>query len=362
MLPPDVGSQKNHSRTVLLATDNRNSVIAEVVDGKTNQMVYSAFGYLSAEQEVTTRLGFNGELREAQSCWYLLGNGYRAYNPRLMRFHSPDSWSPFGRGGLNPYMYCVGDPVNRSDPTGHSPLFPGLPIGLRKFVSRSGRFLFGGSGVTGPSRRRALNATADIEDLASPMRPEDDGFLPAIGRTSIFVGMAPAPQGNNSPRFTSVEPDRRTYPGYAAGAIASGSSSSGWSGSRSGSSRAVNRQSSRRNSSSGVGDPPPRYENPPDYDEAMQYWDADTFAASQPSQIFVVNRVSDLRSQYGSLHPPPLEHRAPPPPPPPPPRSRSPSPPTSRDSTPPRSRNPSGGNNAPNLSGLGPALRFIRRR
>jgi hypothetical protein len=49
----------------------------------------------------------------------LLGNGYRAYNPRLMRFHSPDSWSPFGGGGLNAYMYCVGDPVNRSDPTGH---------------------------------------------------------------------------------------------------------------------------------------------------------------------------------------------------------------------------------------------------
>ncbi|WP_263597304.1 RHS repeat-associated core domain-containing protein [Pseudomonas fluorescens] len=64
-------------------------------------------------------MGFNGELREARIGWYLLGNGYRAYNPILMRFHSPDSWSPFGRGGLNAYMYCVGDPVNFSDPTGH---------------------------------------------------------------------------------------------------------------------------------------------------------------------------------------------------------------------------------------------------
>lgn len=36
-----------------------------------------------------------------------------------MRFHSPDSWSPFGGGGLNAYMYCMGDPVNRVDPTGH---------------------------------------------------------------------------------------------------------------------------------------------------------------------------------------------------------------------------------------------------
>ncbi|RMU75656.1 hypothetical protein ALP24_200133 [Pseudomonas syringae pv. aptata] len=36
-----------------------------------------------------------------------------------MRFNSPDSMSPFGKGGMNAYAYCAGDPVNRSDPTGH---------------------------------------------------------------------------------------------------------------------------------------------------------------------------------------------------------------------------------------------------
>lgn len=50
---------------------------------------------------------------------YLLGNGYRAYNPVLMRFNRPDNLNPFGEGGLNAYAYCAGDPVNRSDPTGH---------------------------------------------------------------------------------------------------------------------------------------------------------------------------------------------------------------------------------------------------
>ncbi|SDW89091.1 RHS repeat-associated core domain-containing protein [Pseudomonas syringae] len=63
--------------------------------------------------------GFNGELLDSVTGHYPLGNGYRAYNPVLMRFNSPDSLSPFGKGGLNAYAYCAGDPVNRSDPSGH---------------------------------------------------------------------------------------------------------------------------------------------------------------------------------------------------------------------------------------------------
>jgi RHS repeat-associated protein len=106
-------------RTTLLAADNSLSIIGAIVDGKHNPIAYSAYGEQSAQQEDKARLGFNGQIREARIGWYLLGNGYRAYNPRLMRFHSTDSWSPFGGGGLNAYMYCVGDPVNRSDPTGH---------------------------------------------------------------------------------------------------------------------------------------------------------------------------------------------------------------------------------------------------
>lgn len=73
----------------------------------------------SAPQAIAAHLGFNGELCERKIGWYLLGNGYRAYNPTLMRFHSPDSWSPFRKGGVNAYMYCAGDPRSFTDPTGH---------------------------------------------------------------------------------------------------------------------------------------------------------------------------------------------------------------------------------------------------
>ena len=107
------------SHTLLLATDSKNSVLTEVAGSKLNPIAYSVYGKQSGRQEINGRLGFNGELRETRLGWYLLGNGYRAYSPVLMRFHSPDSLSPFGKGGLNAYMYCVGDPVNFSDPTGH---------------------------------------------------------------------------------------------------------------------------------------------------------------------------------------------------------------------------------------------------
>lgn len=67
------------------------------------------------------RLYFNGELLDTRTGHYLLGLGYRVYNPVLMRFHSPDTQSPFERGGVNAYAYCLGDPVNLIDPDGHAP-------------------------------------------------------------------------------------------------------------------------------------------------------------------------------------------------------------------------------------------------
>ncbi|MDR0279664.1 MAG: RHS repeat-associated core domain-containing protein [Paucimonas sp.] len=66
------------------------------------------------------RQGFNGELPDPVTGHYLLGNGYRAYSSVLMIFLQPDSWSPFGAGGLNAYQYCLGDPLNHRDPTGHA--------------------------------------------------------------------------------------------------------------------------------------------------------------------------------------------------------------------------------------------------
>lgn len=117
--PRRQGPTQSNQKTLLLATDRQNSVLTELESGDLAKVRYSAYGQRSAELHPTTSMAFNGEFREPDTGWYLLGNGYRAYNPVLMRFHSPDSLSPFGEGGLNSYAYCVGDPVNHSDPTGH---------------------------------------------------------------------------------------------------------------------------------------------------------------------------------------------------------------------------------------------------
>ncbi len=110
--------QGEDAGTVLLATDRSNTVLGEARPGAEQSVAYTAYGFPS-RGPLWTQLAYNGEMNEAGTGWQLLGNGYRAFNPVLMRFHSPDDLSPFERGGINAYAYCANDPVNRVDPTGH---------------------------------------------------------------------------------------------------------------------------------------------------------------------------------------------------------------------------------------------------
>ena len=99
---------------------------------------YSPYGM--GGNGAATALAFTGQRHDPFVGGYPLGNGRRFYSPSLMRFLAPDSLSPFSRGGINGYMYCGADPVNRHDPSGAfwlSFLFRG--IGL----ASSGATLFG---------------------------------------------------------------------------------------------------------------------------------------------------------------------------------------------------------------------------
>jgi RHS repeat-associated protein len=186
----------HQQRTVLLATDHKNSVLAEIAGAEPNPIAYSAYGQQSGQQEVATRLGFNGELREAHIGWYLLGNGYRAYNPLLMRFHSPDSWSPFGRGGLNAYMYCGGEPVMNKDPTGH--LF--IPQAIQTLINNLGDV----PRIFQAQRAAGQNAVSAMISSVSGTGNVSKGLHNTLGAPSPNgLSMVPATPQNN--RFTAKE-------------------------------------------------------------------------------------------------------------------------------------------------------------
>ncbi|WP_353852602.1 RHS repeat-associated core domain-containing protein [Pseudomonas sp.] len=116
--------QDDVSDTALLATDQQRSILHTLKPNHQRQPItYSPYGHRHSENGLLSLLGFNGERPDPVTGHYLLGNGYRAFNPVLMRFNSPDSLSPFGKGGVNPYVYCLGDPINRSDSNGRMSFF-----------------------------------------------------------------------------------------------------------------------------------------------------------------------------------------------------------------------------------------------
>ncbi|MGY3171268.1 RHS repeat-associated protein [Pseudomonas sp. TE12234] len=116
-------AQRNHLEAnvtaTLLATDQQRSVLNALDASGPHPLAYTPYGHHPALHRLLSRRGFNGEQPDPLTGDYHLGNGYRQFSTVLMRFNSPDSWSPFGEGGLNAYGYCGGDPTNRVDPDGH---------------------------------------------------------------------------------------------------------------------------------------------------------------------------------------------------------------------------------------------------
>lgn len=113
--------QNGTPKALLIAGEENRSTLTVLNNSQQHLIAYTPYGHHLQEADTPQLLGFNGERFDPFTGYYLLGNGYRAFNPVLMRFNSPDSWSPFGEGGINAYAYCAGDPVNREDPTGHTP-------------------------------------------------------------------------------------------------------------------------------------------------------------------------------------------------------------------------------------------------
>jgi RHS repeat-associated protein len=170
--------------TTLLATDSRNTPLAAVDPEGSNLLAYTPYGAQSAVKPVHNQLGFNGQLRERPTGWYHLGNGHRVYNPVLMHFHTPDTLSPFGKGGLNAYAYCVGDPVNLVDPTGQLPewLAPTLTI-----LTALGGAAFSASTLILP-RIKPVTAPLQGRRLVASVMGVSGGVLGVAGAGLLLAG------------------------------------------------------------------------------------------------------------------------------------------------------------------------------
>ncbi|UWF46972.1 sugar-binding protein [Pseudomonas sp. N3-W] len=194
-------------KSLLLAVDHKNTVMSESAKGATNPVAYTAYGHPSAGQPVSSRLGYNGEFTEAQTGWQLLGKGYRAYNPVQMRFHSSDSLSPFGEGGVNAYSYVSGDPMGYSDPSGNVPFWK--VMGMLMFSSGSSRSASGGATS---SLARTTFAPDDLlanYTMSTAARPSASGGSGAAGASQSTMAQQASNGGKEAGRSTAVVPSGR---------------------------------------------------------------------------------------------------------------------------------------------------------
>jgi RHS repeat-associated protein len=194
--PPE---QNRAIACTLLAVDRQRSPLHALTAAQQQALAFTAYGTRNPQDTPVTALGFTGERRITSTGHYLLGNGYRAFNPVLMRFNSPDALSPFGRGGLNSYAYCAGDPVNRVDPAGKT--WSWLKTIMRRLgvmrpsaerVPAPGASLYIGSnaltsGASVSSRsgsQRSLNSDAG-HGLSRSLRSNSSGSSDAGSRWSV---------------------------------------------------------------------------------------------------------------------------------------------------------------------------------
>lgn len=120
---------------------------------------YTPYGQAQGVTEGLT--AFVGAYHDPFSGSYLLGNGYRAYSPSLMRFRSADRLSPFGDGGTNAYAYCSADPINNRDPSGAAPTRRGPPAPITDVPSIAFEYGHVESRLSVQSVGQALLATSD---------------------------------------------------------------------------------------------------------------------------------------------------------------------------------------------------------
>jgi len=183
-----------------LLRDACGSVVA-CIDLATKAVIhcgYSPYGVQTDGFTAIKLLSWKGEPSNRTGIYYL-GNGTRAYDPYWKRFLTRDPLSPFAAGGPASYAFCLGDPINHNDPSGHQIVAQYERWNAMPFVQTTAfRVVMGALGVvlapftSGMSALLAVATTSLAAvsfsfDMASLILSESD---PALAKTLEAWGQA----------------------------------------------------------------------------------------------------------------------------------------------------------------------------
>jgi len=117
-----------------------------------------------------------------------------------MRFHSPDKFSPFNAGGINAYIYCIGDPVNLSDPTGNFPIWARIAGGLFAVGAVTG---VASAFTEGDTRSALIGVTAAAFGIGAGVIGSKSGLIKRSKiKANFFSKNSDTPYKHLNPDFT----------------------------------------------------------------------------------------------------------------------------------------------------------------
>ena len=121
--------------TVYYYVTNLQGDVMYLVDSSGNQVaayLYDPFGKVlssSGTMAEINPLRYRGYYQDSETGFYYLQSRY--YDPAICRFINADSYASTGQGlvGYNAFAYCLNNPVNKSDPTGHFGIIGIIAVG-----------------------------------------------------------------------------------------------------------------------------------------------------------------------------------------------------------------------------------------
>ena len=183
-----VVAQVSDGKAKIFGHNSQSSIVSVTEGSTTAATTYGPFG--TGDNGV--RVGFNGEFKDVSDPnFYLLGNGTRTFMPGFGRFSSSDTLY-MTTSEINPYAYCNADPVNASDPSGHSlgwnifGMIAGI-AGLVGAIFTGGSSLVVAAGIIGGISAigsAALGFAADAEAAKG-----NDDLATTLGNVSLGLGL-----------------------------------------------------------------------------------------------------------------------------------------------------------------------------